>query len=88
MEHRQHCGRCGTSRYDSREPEGDAKFGVDGLDTTVRTSLDHQRVRFASTDEAEMAVMMVRTDVAMKKWLGIVGAAKRDGQTAVSHQRG
>ena len=54
----------------------------------MRTSLDQQQVRFASTDEAEMAVTVARTDVAMKKWLSIVGAAKRDGRTAVSHQHG
>jgi len=35
-----------------------------------------------------MAVTVARTDVAMKKWLSIVGAAKRDGQTTVSHQHG
>ncbi len=68
--------------------KGMQNFGVEGLDTTVRTSLDHQRVRFASTDEAEMAVTVARTDVAMKKWLSIVGAAKRGGRTAISHQHG
>ena len=68
--------------------KGMQNFGAERPDTTVRTSLDHQRVRFASTDEAEMAVTVARTEVAMKKWLSIVGAAKRDGQTAVSHQHG
>ena len=35
----------------------------------------------------EMASTMARTDVAMKKWLSIVGA-ERSGRTAVSHRHG
>ena len=31
---------------------------------------------------------MARTDVAMRMWLNIVGAAKRDGHDAVSHRHG
>ncbi len=31
---------------------------------------------------------MARTNVAMKMWLSIVGAAKRDGHDAVSHRHG
>ena len=36
----------------------------------------------ASTDELEMAVTMASTDVAMRKWLRIVGA-ERYGLTAI-----
>ena len=41
----------------------------------------------ASTDESEMAVTMASTDVAMRRWLRIVGA-ERSGRTAISHQHG
>ena len=41
----------------------------------------------APTDEAEMAVTMASMDVAMRRWLSIVGA-ESDGQTAVAHQHG
>ena len=38
--------------------------------------------------KTEMAAMMARIDVAKRRRLRIVGAAKRDGQTAISHQHG
>ncbi len=58
----------------------------------------HRRTRPDRKDESgpvlhfksttEMASTMARTDVAMKMWLSIVGAAKRDGHDAVSHRHG
>ncbi len=58
----------------------------------------HRRPRLDRKDESgpvlhfksttEMASTMARTDVAMKMWLSIVGAAKRDGHDAVSHRHG
>ena len=58
----------------------------------------HRRTRHDRKDESgpvllfksttEMASTMARTDVAMKKWLSIVGAAKRDGHDAASHRHG
>ena len=44
-------------------------------------------VRFVIRKTA-MAATMARIDVAKRRRLRIVGAAKRDGQTAISHQHG
>ncbi len=54
------------------------------LDPTARKSPDHS----ASPELTELASTLVRTDVAMRRWLHIVGAAKRDGHDAVSHRHG
>ena len=56
-----------------------------GLDSTVRMSSD-QFCTFSAI--FKMASTLARTDVAMKMWLSIVGAAKRDGHDAVSHRHG
>mgnify|MGYP003423868864 CR=1 FL=1 len=52
---------------------------------TTREDLDQS---FRQMETTEMAAMMARVDVAKRKRLGIVGAAKRDGQTAISHRHG
>jgi len=83
MEHRQHLWGMGPLKWFSRTTDRGA--GTIMVDWTrpqgrVRTSL-------ASPDTTEMASTMVRTAVAMRRWLNIVGA-ERIGRTAVSHRHG
>ena len=83
MEHRQHCGEWARSSG-SHGPWTECRSPSGELDEAARTSPDQSCI----SSSTKMASTMARTDVAMKRWLSIVGAAKRDGHDAVSHRHG
>ena len=67
--------------YGSREPGSRCRSHIGELDETARTSPNQSCISGYNRDGPTMA----RTDVAVRMWLRIVGAAKRDGHDAVSH---